>query len=123
VLTTTSAGYDGNGNLKSATDARGNTTTFGYDATNLMTQEIQPVSPTSSTTTSFGRDAAGNRTRFTDGRTNSWIYTYNTWNLPESTVEPATARYTSAADRTTTTAYDARGLAVSQAKPGGVTVT
>jgi RHS repeat-associated protein len=123
VLTTSSAVYDAAGNVRSSTDARGNTSTFSYDATNALTQQVQPVTATSSITTSFGRDPAGNRTRFTDGRNNSWVYTYNSWNLTESVIEPATSAYTSAADRTSTTVYDARGLALSQVKPGGVTLT
>ena len=123
VLTTRTASYDGDGNKLTATDARGHTTRFTYDATNQLTTEVQPVTDTSSITTSFGHDAAGNRTRFTDGRQNSWIYTYNSWDLPESTIEPATATYASLADRTTTTSYDIRALAVGQTLPGGVTLT
>ncbi|GII23213.1 RHS repeat domain-containing protein [Planosporangium mesophilum] len=73
-----------------STDARGATTTFTYDATGLLTGEVQPVTTTSSITTSFGYDAAGNRTRFTDGRGNPFLSTYNSWNLPESRIEPAT---------------------------------
>jgi RHS repeat-associated protein len=123
VLTTRSAVYDSNGNLRSSTDARGHTSTFTYDPTNALTKEVQPVTDTSSITTSFGRDAAGNRTRFTDGRGNSWIYTYNSWNLPESVIEPATPTYGGMADRTTTTTYDARGQATAQTLPGGVTIS
>ncbi|MDX6517073.1 MAG: large repetitive protein, partial [Gaiellaceae bacterium] len=104
VLTTQSASYDANGNQASATDARGHTTLYGYDAMNQLTSEVQPVSDASSITTSFGHDAMGNRTRYTDGRGNNWLYTYNSWELPQSTVEPATATYTSTADRTMTTA-------------------
>ncbi|WP_099343683.1 MULTISPECIES: ricin-type beta-trefoil lectin domain protein [unclassified Actinoplanes] len=123
VLTARSAAYDGNGNKLSATDARGHTTTFTYDTANDLTREVQPVADDHAITTSFGYDPAGHRTRFTDGRGNSWTYTYNGWGLPESTVEPPTATYTSDADRTTTTTYDERGLAVSQTLPGGVMVS
>ncbi|HKT00126.1 MAG TPA: LamG-like jellyroll fold domain-containing protein [Rugosimonospora sp.] len=123
VLTTRAATFDDNGNTRSATDARGNTTTFTYDPLNQLTQETQPATATTPITTSFGYDAAGNRTRFTDGRGNSWIYTYNTWNKPESTLEPATATYTATADRTTTTVYDANARPVTLARPGGVGVT
>jgi hypothetical protein len=45
----------------------------------------------------------------TDGRGNAWDYTYNSWNVPQSTIEPGTAAYSSTADRTFTTAYDADG--------------
>jgi RHS repeat-associated protein len=123
LLDSTSATYDGDGNKLTATDGRGYTTTFGYDATGTVDQEVQPVSANSSITTSFAYDANGNRTRMTDGRGNSWIYTYNSWDLPASTIEPATNTYSSTADRTFTTSYDADGQAVSQTQPGGVTLT
>ncbi len=123
TLASTSATYDGNGSQLSATDALGNTTTFTYGPAGTLTQEVQPVSASASITTSFGYDAAGNKTRYTDGNGNSWYYTYNSWGLPESRIEPATSQYTSAADSTFTTAYDADGRPVTQTEPGGVTVT
>ena len=123
VLTQSSATYDAAGNQLSTTDARGNTSTFTYDAVGGLTQEVQPVSAGSAITTSFGYDAAGNRTRFTDGRGNPFIYTYNSWNKQESVIEPTTAAYTTASNRTFTSAYDADGHLVSQTQPGGVTVT
>ena len=79
-----------------------------------LTQEVQPVTARPRITTSFGYDAAGNRTRYTDGNGNQWFTTYNTWNLPESQIEPATTAYTTAADRTFTTAYDADGHPVTR---------
>jgi RHS repeat-associated protein len=123
VLRSQSAGYDGNGNLTSATDYRGNTTTYSYDATGMVTQEVQPVTASSGITTSFGYDAAGNRTLYTDGNGHQWWTTYNSLNLPESTIEPATSAYSTAADGTFTTAYNAAGQPVSQTQPGGVTIT
>ncbi|TML32360.1 MAG: Teneurin-1, partial [Actinobacteria bacterium] len=123
AVLTQSATYDSVGHLLSAKNGRGYTTTFTYDATGLLTQEVQPVSSTSSITTTFGYDAAGNRTRFTDGRNNAWIYTYNTWNKPESVIEPTTPTYTTTATRTSTVTYDAGGEPVSRALPGGVTVS
>jgi large repetitive protein len=123
TISSTSATYDNNGNLLSDTDANNRTSTFTYDARGLLTSEVQPVSASSAITTSFGYDAAGNRTRFTDGRNNATIYTYNSWELPESTIEPPTSTYTSAADSTFTTAYDADGRPVSQLAPGGVSVS
>jgi RHS repeat-associated protein len=122
ILTTQTATYDGDGNMLLATDPRGNTTRFSYDATGLLHKEVQPVSATSSITTSFSYDAAGNETRFTDGRGNSWIYTYNPWNLQQTEIEPATQAYSNAYDSTFTTTYDADGRQVKQAQPGGVTV-
>ena len=123
TLLTTSAGYDSAGNLVTSTDARGNTITFGYDASGLLTSQVQPVADAKTITTSFGYDAAGNRTRFTDGRGNRFLTTYNTWNLPESQIEPATAAYSSPANSTFTTAYDADGDPVTESAPGGVSVS
>ncbi|MFB9831444.1 LamG-like jellyroll fold domain-containing protein [Actinoallomurus acaciae] len=123
VLAERSATFDAAGRQRSATDARGNTTTFMRDANGLITQEVQPVDDTSGITTSFGYDGQGNRTRYTDGRGNSWLYTYNSWNLPESAVEPATTGYTTDADRTSTLVYDAAGRATTETLPGGVSIT
>ncbi len=123
VLATQSKVFDSNGNPIKWTDGRGHTTTFGYDADNVLTSEVQPVDDGHSITTTFGHDAAGNRTRYSDGRQNAWTYTWNSWQLPESTIEPATASYASPEDRTTTTTYDLRGLASAQSLPGGVAVT
>ncbi len=121
VLRQTSATFDADGNPLSMTDAMGNTTTLSYNAASQPTQEIQPVTSTSSIATSFGYDATGNMTRYTDGNGNPTIYTYNSWNLPESTIAPATAADPS--DRTFTTSYDADGRVLTQTSPGGVTVT
>ncbi|UOX90824.1 LamG domain-containing protein [Amycolatopsis sp. FBCC-B4732] len=123
VLKQTSAAYDAGGRLTSSVDGRGTPRTFTYDAANRLASELQPVSATSSITTTFGYDAAGNRTRFTDGRGNPTITRYNPWNLPEALVEPATAAYTTDADRTSTSVYDAAGRPVTQTQPGGVTVS
>lgn len=120
LISTTGAYFDAAGNMLSSTDARGNTTTYTYDATGMMTQEVQPVTATSSITTSFGYDATGNRTRYTDGRGNNWYTTYNSWGLKQSQVEPATSTYTSAADSTTTYAYDADARPTTVTLPGGL---
>jgi YD repeat-containing protein len=123
TLSATSAAYDGDGNQLSATDAAGNSSTFTYDPTGMLTQEFQPVSATSGITTSFGYDAAGNQTRYADGNGHPWWDTYNSWGLQESRVEPPTAAYSSPANSTFTTGYDADGNPVTQTEPGGVTVT
>ncbi|MEV4442187.1 LamG-like jellyroll fold domain-containing protein [Streptomyces sp. NPDC049577] len=127
VLSTRSATYSAAGHLMSSTDANQHTTTYTRDALGQVTGEVQPVDATHSITTSFGYDAAGHRTRFTDGRGNARYYTFNSWNLPESVIEPpvstSTYSYTSAADSTFTTSYDAAGRAVTQTAPGGVKVT
>ncbi|MBB5872535.1 RHS repeat-associated protein [Allocatelliglobosispora scoriae] len=111
------------GNVTSATDARNHTTTFAYDATNLLVNMTEPIDASNTITSTFGYDAAGHRTRFTDGRNNSFITTYNTWGLPESTIEPVTTAFPNAADRTYTVAYDAGGRVVKSMSPGGVSVT
>ncbi|MEU7059926.1 LamG-like jellyroll fold domain-containing protein [Streptomyces sp. NPDC046197] len=120
LLAQTSQDYDGNGNVTSATDANGHTSTFTYDATGMVTQEVQPVDANTSITTSFGYDAAGHRTRFTDGRGNNWITNYNSYGLPESVVAPTTSTYTSAADSTTTYSYNGDGQLVHVGQPGNV---
>ncbi|GKQ33691.1 LamG-like jellyroll fold domain-containing protein [Streptomyces sp. A012304] len=122
-LWSTSQSYDGVGNLVAATDARGHTSRFTYDAAGTITQEIQPVDASTSITTSFGYDAAGNRTRFTDGRGNSWRYAYTPWGQQEKIIEPTTDQHTSAADSTTTFSYDADGQMTTATLPGGVTTT
>ncbi|MFG2183231.1 LamG-like jellyroll fold domain-containing protein [Streptomyces abikoensis] len=127
VLSTRSATYSAAGQLLSSTDANQHTTTFTRDALGQVTGEVQPVDATHSITTGFGYDAAGHRTRFTDGRGNARYYTFNSWNLPESVIEPPVSTtaysYTSAADSTFTTSYDAAGRAVTHTAPGGVKVT
>ncbi|BCL12610.1 LamG-like jellyroll fold domain-containing protein [Micromonospora sagamiensis] len=122
VMTTEKAAYDDNGNLVASTDARQTTTTFGYDALNNLTSEVQPINATTAITTSFGYDAAGNRTRFTDGRNNAFWTTYNSWGLPESQIEPATTAHPNLADRTYTVTYDQAARAVAQLAPGGVRI-
>ncbi|NVK80021.1 LamG-like jellyroll fold domain-containing protein [Streptomyces morookaense] len=120
---TASYGYDPVGDKTSATNAAGTTNTFSYDAVGNLVQQTEPVSSTSTITTSFGYDAAGRRTRYTDGNNNAIVTTYNTLGLPESLIEPSTPAFPNASDRTTTTAYDANGHAVTITRPGGVTQT
>ena len=123
ALRSDSAAYDSDGNLVASTDYRGNTTSYTYDAAGDLTQEAQPVTPTSAITTSFGYDAAGNQTLYTDGNGNQWWTTYNSWNLPESRIEPTTSAYPTAAQSTFTTSYDADGRPVTLTEPGGVSVS
>lgn len=123
LLTQTSEQYDGVGNLTAATDANGHTTRWTYDAASTITQQVEPVDASTSITTTFGYDAAGNRTRFTDGRGNSWRYTYTPWGRQEKVTEPTTDKYTSAADSTTTFAYDADGQLTTATLPGGATTS
>ncbi|GAA4230000.1 polymorphic toxin-type HINT domain-containing protein [Actinomadura meridiana] len=115
--------YDLTGNKTSVTDFRDYTTKFAYDALNRLVRQDEPRYNDQTIPTTFGYDPAGNQTRLTDGRNNSTNYTYNSWNLPESVIEPATASTPDAANRTYTTTYDAAGLPVRQADPGGVVRT
>ncbi len=123
VLSSTSQQYDGVGDLTASTDANQHTTRWTYDASGAITQQVESVDASTSITTTFGYDAAGNRTRFTDGRGNSWRYTYTPWGQQEKVIEPTTATYTSAADSTTTFAYDADGQPTTATLPGGVTTS
>ena len=130
LVATSSAAYDGDGNVLSTTDpdanaliAQGGTgysTTYTYDATGLLASETQPVTSSSAITTSFGYDAAGNQTKYVTGNHNTWYTTYNSWNLPEAQVEPPTVAHGSPGDSTSTIVYDTDGRAVEQDAPGGV---
>jgi RHS repeat-associated protein len=120
LLRTTGVTYDKAGNVATSTDARGAVTKFAYDATGLLTTQVEPVSATESITTSFGYDAAGRPTRFTDGRTNDFWNTYNSWGLTQSRIEPATTAHPAEDDRKFTTIYDIGGLPVKEIQPGGV---
>ncbi|MFJ8298943.1 LamG-like jellyroll fold domain-containing protein [Streptomyces sp. NPDC094447] len=123
VLRTASTGYDRAGDMVSATDNRGHTKTFTYDASGLITKVVEPVSATESITTTYGYDAAGNQTRFTDGRGNPFLTTYNTWGLPESQIEPSTPTHPNLADRTFTAVYDGGGRMKESRAPGGVNIS
>ena len=133
VLRSSSASYDGDGNMLSSTDFNQHTTTFTYDPTGLVASETQPVAASKSITTSFGYDLAGNQTLYTDGNGSKWWTTYNSWNLPECQIEPPTAAYpnqpsTTNPCQTPSTAtfastYDADGNLATLTEPGGVTIT
>jgi len=122
-LRSTTTEYDPAGKVVASTDARGTVTRYTYDATGMLTKQIQPINASDSIQTTFGYDLAGNPTRFTDGRGNAFWTTYNSLGLAESQIEPATSAHPQAADRTFSVAYDAAGHAVRQTLPGGVTIT
>lgn len=115
VLRSTSATYDGNGNVLTAKDARGTTSTFTYDAVGRVTQVTQPISAVDSIVTSYGYNANGQQTRYTDGRGGISRTTFNTWNLPESEIDPDNATFT--------TVYDSAGRIDKRLVPGGVSQT
>jgi RHS repeat-associated protein len=123
VLRTASAGYDADSNLTSSTDFRGTTTTATYDPTGELTALTQPVTTTKNIQLGYGYDLNGNLTQQTSGNGNTTWTTYNSRSLPQTVTEPPTARYTSAADSTTTNMYDAAGNLVSQTLPGGTQIT
>ncbi|RKE06352.1 LamG-like jellyroll fold domain-containing protein [Catellatospora citrea] len=121
-LATGSTRYDRGGQVVGVTDAMQHETTFAYDATGLLTSQVQPLSATDSILTSFGYDLAGQQTRFTDGRGSAFWTTYNTWGLPESSIEPATTAHPDPSQRTFTNVYDAAGQPKRLLSPGGVSV-
>ncbi len=110
--------YDANGNRTSVTNLRNATTTYAYDALNRQTSMTPPgIAPSTS-----GYDTRSMLTKATDGKANTTWYTYQPWRLRESIVEPATAAHPALPDRTYTISFDAGGLAVTVAQPGGVAV-
>ncbi len=121
MLDSQSFGFDANADLTSATDGRGNTTTWAYTAAGQEASQTTPLSASSSVTTSFGYDAAGNQTSFTNGGGKTTWTTYNSWNLPESVTEPVTP--TAPAGSTWTTAYNSTGQPATVTQPGGITQT
>jgi len=104
LISQISSAFDGNGNMVSATDALGHTTSFAYDPTGLLTSESQPISATGYIATSFGYDLMGHRTRYTDGRGNKHITTYNSWGSARrrSSRPPPPTRATARGRRSTT---------------------
>jgi len=123
VLRSTSATYDGDGNLLTSTNALQVTESYTYDADGNLIKQVEPTSATHSITTSYGYDADGNRTAYTDGNGNTSYSSYTPWGLPESTKAPATSAYTTAADSTSYVAYDGDGDTVDEYLPGGATIT
>jgi RHS repeat-associated protein len=122
-LRSTSATYDGNGAVLSATDAMGYTKHYTYDATGVLTGQTQPVTSSSAVAISYAYDPAGQQTAYTDPNGHTTYATYNTLGLPESVIQPAAGSYTSAANSTSTSVYNARGELVTQNLPGGVQVS
>jgi RHS repeat-associated protein len=123
ALRSASVTYDADGNVTSATDYRGDTATATYDATGEVLTQTQPVLAGQSITVRYGYDLNGNVTALTNGNGDTTYTTYNARGLPESVVEPPTAAHSSAADSTSTDAYDADGDLVSETLPGGVRIT
>ncbi|NUW41368.1 LamG-like jellyroll fold domain-containing protein [Nonomuraea rhodomycinica] len=113
-------GYDLASNLTKITSGEGHVTKRTFDATNQLTELVEPVSDTESIATSFGYDASGARTRLTDGRGNATWTAYNTLGLIETLTEPSTTAHPNLADRTWTHVYDVAGNETALIQPGGV---
>ncbi|AQZ68967.1 Rhs family protein [[Actinomadura] parvosata subsp. kistnae] len=120
TVRTVGLGYDAAGNATRYTSGEGHVTRRSYDATDLLTELVEPVSDSKSITTSFGYDATGARTRITDGRGNATWTGYNTLGLIETLTEPATTAHPDLADRTWTHVYDVAGNETALIQPGGV---
>ena len=132
LLSTVTASFDAAGNRVGVVSPRGNvtgataaafTTTFTYDVLSRLVRVSEPTSATASMVTSYGYDVAGNQTQLTDGRGNVTSYSFNSWGLQSGVVEPSTTAHPNLADRSWTTTFDAGGLPVREAQPGGVVVT
>jgi YD repeat-containing protein len=106
---TTTHGYDGDRNLTSSTDALGNTTTYVHDARGLV---LTATTPSGRVTTNT-YNAQGDLATSTDGRGNTSSFAYNAMGRP-STV-------TNAAGGATTFTYDGRGNRLSETDPSGNT--
>ncbi|MEU7897114.1 RHS repeat-associated core domain-containing protein, partial [Nonomuraea sp. NPDC049152] len=113
-------GYDLAGNSTTETSGEGRITRRTFDATDMITKVVEPVSDTQNITTTFGYNAAGELTRATDGRDQTVRTTYNSLGLVESVIEPETQAHPALADRTWINVYDAGGNLTSVRKPGGV---
>ncbi|GGO74851.1 hypothetical protein GCM10012289_48500 [Nonomuraea cavernae] len=120
TVKTTGYGYDAADNLTQITSGEGRITRRTFDATDALTELIEPVSGSEAITTGFGYDAAGARTRLTDGRGNATWTTYNSQGLIETLTEPATTAHPDLADRTWTHVYDVAGNETALIQPGGV---
>jgi YD repeat-containing protein len=88
TLRTESAVYNPDGQITSATNLLGNTATYAYDATGMLTSQTEPTSSGHTITVSYGYDLAGNRTALTDGNGNTTYTTYNSRGLPAVITEP-----------------------------------
>jgi RHS repeat-associated protein len=120
AVRTIGLGYDAAGNETRYTSGEGHVTRRSYDATNLLTELVEPVSASESISTRFSYDAIGAQTRITDGRGNATWTGYNSLGLIETLTEPATAAHPSLADRIWTHVYDAGGNETALIQPGGV---
>ena len=123
-------GYDGEMNLVSVADPRGNVTTMTYDADGNMLTRTAPAPV--STTESWTYDVHGNVTSYTDGAGDTTSYTYNGAQRLVTVTDPMGGEtaftYTAAGrvqtsttpeGRQTVYAYDAAGNLTNETTPEG----
>jgi RHS repeat-associated protein len=117
---TTSFSYNVDDTTNVMTDARGATTTYGYNAEHLVTSLTYGTpSPVAATpNVSYAYDAAGNRTSMTDGL-GSATYNYN--NLAQLTSE--TRAFTGVGSYTLTYSYNLAGELASVTNPWNAQVS
>jgi RHS repeat-associated protein len=110
---TTSATYDGNGNKLTSTDARGNVTSYTYDALNRLVTTTYPTNPVTTSTNSYDF-----RNNVIDSVDQDGHDTHNTYDLAGRLISVTKAYGTSSA-ATTTYTYDNAGRKLTQTDPLG----
>lgn len=103
--------YDGNGNVRTRTDAAGRITSYEYDAQDRLVRLTAPDGGV----THFGYSAEGNLAYVQDPRGLRTTYEYNGFGEAVSQTSPDTG--------TTTYSRDAAGRVVSEARANGTTLS
>jgi YD repeat-containing protein len=103
--------YDGNGNVKTRTDAAGRQTKYDYDVLNRLSKITAPDGGI----TLFGYDIAGNLATVTDPRNLTTTYLYNFFGQVTQRTSPDTG--------VTGYAYDASGRLSTETRANGSAVT
>jgi RHS repeat-associated protein len=112
--------YDGNGNVTARTDGLGNTTSYAYDALDRLTRVTDPRG--ASFTTTFEYSPTGERLSETRADGARWQWEYDEQGRMIGVVDPrGTAFGATAADYTTSFAYDAFDRLVAVTDPLGNT--
>jgi YD repeat-containing protein len=137
---TTQIAYDARGNVASATDARGNTTTSLYDDKNRLIESTGPdpdgAGPLAAPVTRYAYDLAGNLASLTDANGNVTQYQYDSRNRRVAMTDPDggvtrfaydaddnLARVTDPVGNVTRFVYDARSRLVEETDPLGKKIT
>ena len=118
---TTNSTYDGNGNKLSDTDARGNTTTFAYDALNRLVTTTYPAATSGASQTTAWKtyDFRGNVITETDQNGHVTKHQYDLAGRQTA----VTQAYGTSNATTTTYAYDAAGRKTGETDALGHTTT